>query len=176
MGRYDFDKDEFDAQDVSVPEGVHRAKPSFFKRLIPYLVALFLGMALAIMVFFLLFNPITNSNSSKTATSQKPITTTTTTTTTKTTTKKITINKKIEVVVQNGSGVAGAAADKAKILQENGYTNVTATNFEGVNAVLSVKYNDLSKKITAENIAKILGISLVQQSSDAGSQIIVILG
>ncbi|BDR54925.1 transcription initiation factor IIF [Bombiscardovia apis] len=85
-------------------------------------------------------------------------------------------NKAAAVKVVNGTSTAGYAASKKQVLESAGYTNVTAANPAGQLPQASVVwYQSESDKVTAEEVAKTLGIASVEQSADAGTGIVAVL-
>lgn len=86
-------------------------------------------------------------------------------------------NKASAVRVVNATGIAGYAASKASVLTGAGYTSVTAANPTG--AALSdttvVWYQNETDKATAEDVAKTLGLTDVQQASGLDVPVVVVL-
>lgn len=87
-------------------------------------------------------------------------------------------NTAAQIVVYNGSGVTGAAASNAQTLENNGYTNVTATNPSDYNSLPSattVWYRTDADLATAQDVAAKLGVSQVVQAGNISSDVAVVL-
>lgn len=88
------------------------------------------------------------------------------------------VNTSAQVIVYNGSGVTGAAASNAQTLQNNGYTNVTATNptdYNSLPSATTVWYRTDADLATAQDVAAKLGVSQVVQASNISSDVAVVL-
>ncbi|MSS12854.1 LytR C-terminal domain-containing protein [Bifidobacterium tsurumiense] len=93
-----------------------------------------------------------------------------------TATAEQTVNKATSVRVINGTGIQGYAAQQAAILQQAGYTSVTADNPSGSTPSATVVwYQNETDLATAQDVANTLGISNVQQVSGIASPIVVVL-
>ncbi|QWW20747.1 LytR C-terminal domain-containing protein [Schaalia sp. 19OD2882] len=80
------------------------------------------------------------------------------------------------ISVLNGTGRQGLAAENAHKLTDGGFTAVRAANDDGWQAETStVYYRDASLEATAKQVASLLGIDRVKESSDVGDQDIVAL-
>ena len=85
-----------------------------------------------------------------------------------------------EVRVLNGTSTTGLAAGKQDTLKAQGFSNVTADNYNGGSSptVSTVYYANDSDKVTAEKVASVLGISDIVQNASAvagGKGIVVVL-
>lgn len=86
------------------------------------------------------------------------------------------IDKSVTIKVINATNISGHAAKSADTLKQAGYANVTAGNPTGkVPSDSVVWYKDASQKAAAEDVAKTLGITAVENESEIVSQIVVIL-
>lgn len=86
------------------------------------------------------------------------------------------VDKALSVRVLNGTSTTGYAATKKNVLDQAGYTDVTAENPSGtLPSATVVWYQNESDKATAQDVANTLGISNVEQSSDLSSSIVVVL-
>lgn len=87
-------------------------------------------------------------------------------------------NTAAQIVVYNGSGVTGAAASNAQTLENNGYTNVTATNpadYNSLPSATTVWYRTDADLATAQDVAAKLGVSQVVQAGNISSDVAVVL-
>ncbi|WP_044097839.1 LytR C-terminal domain-containing protein [Bifidobacterium sp. 7101] len=76
------------------------------------------------------------------------------------------VNRGTRVTVINGTRVTGYAGKKRQVLVNAGYTAVTASNPQGaLPGVSMVRYRDEADKATAQEVANVLGIAQVEQSS-----------
>ena len=86
------------------------------------------------------------------------------------------VDKSATVKVINATNIAGYAAKNADKLKQSGYANVTAGNPSGkVPSESVVWYKDDSQKAAAQDIAKTLGITAVENEKEIVSQIVVVL-
>ena len=86
------------------------------------------------------------------------------------------LDKSVAVKVLNATKISGHAAASADKLKQAGYANVTAGNPTGkVPSESVVWYKDDSQKAAAEDIAKTLGISAVENEKEIVSPIVVVL-
>lgn len=86
------------------------------------------------------------------------------------------LDKSVAVKVLNATKISGHAAAGADKLKQAGYANVTAGNPTGkVPGESVVWYKDDSQKTAAEDIAKTLGISAVENEKQIVSPIVVVL-
>ena len=86
------------------------------------------------------------------------------------------VNRSTRVTVINGTRVTGYAGKKRQVLVNAGYTAVTASNPQGaLPGVSMVRYRDEADKATAQEVANVLGIAQVEQSSVASTPVEAIL-
>lgn len=86
------------------------------------------------------------------------------------------VNKAAAIRVVNATHITGHAAQKATLLKNAGYTQVTATNPNGTLPKQTVVwYQNAADKATAQDIAKVLGITNVQHATDIRTPIVVVL-
>ena len=86
------------------------------------------------------------------------------------------VNRGTQVTVINGTRVNGYAGKKRQVLVNAGYTAVTASNPQGaLPGVSMVRYRDEADKATAQEVANVLGIAQVEQSSVASTPVEAIL-
>ena len=86
------------------------------------------------------------------------------------------VNRGTQVAVVNGTRITGHAGSKRQVLVNAGYTAVTATNPQGaLPGVSTVRYRDEADKATAQEVASLLGITQVEQSSVASTPVEAIL-
>jgi len=81
-----------------------------------------------------------------------------------------------KISVLNGTGTQGLAAQKVSALSSAGFDGATAANARGWDTeVTTVYYEDPNLKATAEEVAKVLGISRVQQTQTGDPDVVVVL-
>ena len=86
------------------------------------------------------------------------------------------VNRGTRVTVINGTRVTGYAGKKRQVLVNAGYTAVTASNPQGsLPGVSMVRYRDEADKATAQEVARLMGITQVEQSSVASTPVEAIL-
>ena len=86
------------------------------------------------------------------------------------------VNRGTQVTVINGTRVTGYAGNKRQVLVNAGYTAVTASNPQGaLPGVSTVRYRNEADKATAQEVANLLGITQVEQSSVASTSVEAIL-
>lgn len=86
------------------------------------------------------------------------------------------VNRGTRVTVINGTRVTGYAGKKRQVLVNAGYTAVTASNPQGsLPGVSMVRYRDEADKATAQEVARLMGITQVEQSSVASTSVEAIL-
>ena len=86
------------------------------------------------------------------------------------------VDRGTRVTVINGTRVTGYAGKKRQVLVNAGYTAVTASNPQGaLPGVSTVRYRDEADKATAQEVANVLGITQVEQSSVASTPVEAIL-
>ncbi|PXY88087.1 MULTISPECIES: LytR C-terminal domain-containing protein [Bifidobacterium] len=86
------------------------------------------------------------------------------------------VNRGTQVTVINGTRANGYAGKKRQVLVNAGYTAVTASNpQDALPGVSTVRYRDEADKATAQEVANLLGITQVEQSSVASAPVEAIL-
>lgn len=86
-----------------------------------------------------------------------------------------TVNKATAVLVINGTGLQGYAAEWQAALANAGYTSATAANPTGILPAASVVwYQNETDKATADDVAATLGIPTVQQADGLDVPIVVV--
>lgn len=89
-----------------------------------------------------------------------------------------TVNKSSEILVVNGVGKSGYAAQNVAKLKKAGYDNATPGNPKNKASLpdsSTVWYQNEADKATAEDVAKTLGIDNVVQLKSASSPIVAVL-
>lgn len=193
-----YPKDEFDRAGEDMPIGMHRAQPSKWKAVWPFLALLVIvplaGWGLSyILTSRGVVTPTTVASvaSSVTSTasaseSPSPSATATTETPTPSPTASetpsaspsptIPVRHSAKVSVLNGTGVQGLAAQKVSKLAAEGFDGATAANARGWDTKVStVYYSDPLLESTAKEIARILEIDKVGQTDTGDPDIVVLL-
>ncbi|PKU91246.1 cell wall integrity and stress response protein 1 [Bifidobacterium pseudolongum subsp. globosum] len=88
------------------------------------------------------------------------------------------VNTNAQIAVINGTGVSGYANDRAGVLQNQGFTNVSAANPDATTVLPAqtvVYYQNEADLATAQQVANALGIATVEQSTSIGTPIQVVL-
>lgn len=88
------------------------------------------------------------------------------------------VNTNAQITVINGTGVSGYANDRAGVLQNQGFTNVSAANPDAMTVLPAqtvVYYQNEADLATAQQVANALGIATVEQSASIGTPIQVVL-
>ena len=87
------------------------------------------------------------------------------------------VDKSTAVRVVNATGISGYAGTEAGVLQQAGYTSVTAANPSGSTLPdqTVVWYQDEADEATAKDVASSLGISEVLKQSGLSAPIVVVL-
>lgn len=88
------------------------------------------------------------------------------------------VNTNAQITVINGTGVSGYANDRAGVLQNQGFTNVSAANPDATTVLPAqtvVYYQNDADLATAQQVANALGIATVEQSTSIGTPIQVVL-
>lgn len=88
------------------------------------------------------------------------------------------VNTNAQITVINGTGVSGYANDRAGVLQNQGFTNVSAANPDATTVLPAqtvVYYQNEADLATAQQVANALGIAIVEQSTSIGTPIQVVL-
>ncbi|WEV69981.1 LytR C-terminal domain-containing protein [Bifidobacterium sp. ESL0775] len=195
-----YPKDAFDNPPRG-PVGVHRGNTSLISRFVPYLIVVIVAVLAGLLVWGLYSGELQKTfsghgqSSSQTASAPKTEKKKTVTKKKETTTKPDTssdstqqqqqqaapqptpqVNKQTAVQVVNGTRINGYAAKKQAVLQQSGYSSVTAANPTGKLPTTSVVwYQNESDKATAQDVANALGITAVQQQSGIAQPIVAVL-
>ena len=88
------------------------------------------------------------------------------------------VNTNAQITVINGTGVSGLANDRAGVLQNPGFPNVSAANPDATTVLPAqtvVYYQNEADLATAQQVANALGITTVEQSASIGTPIQVVL-
>lgn len=88
------------------------------------------------------------------------------------------VNTNAQITVINGTGMSGLANDRAGVLQNQGFTNVSAANPDATTVLPAqtvVYYQNEADLATAQQVANALGITTVEQSASIGTPIQVVL-
>ena len=88
------------------------------------------------------------------------------------------VNTNAQITVINGTGVSGYANERAGVLQNQGFTNVSAANPDATTVLPAqtvVYYQNEADLATAQQVANALGIATVEQSTSIGTPIQVVL-
>lgn len=88
------------------------------------------------------------------------------------------VNTNAQITVINGTDVSGYANDRAGVLQNQGFTNVSAANPDATTVLPAqtvVYYQNEADLATAQQVANALGIATVEQSTSIGTPIQVVL-
>ncbi len=83
------------------------------------------------------------------------------------------VNTNAQITVINGTGVSGYANDRAGVLQNQGFTNVSAANPDATTVLPAqtvVYYQNEADLATAQQVANALGIATVEQSTSIGTE------
>lgn len=189
VSKQEFPPDEFDAMSEIGPSGAHRRPVRRWHALLPILIVLVLGPALAWGGVALLKTTGKISDST-TTTSPAPSATVSTPTTALTKIAKpedsaspgssddsqspapAANKEKVRVRVLNASKRSGWAKEIADKLQSGGFTNPVATNSKarGLDGS-TVLYNGDEYKAAAQEAAQLAGISIVKNAKEGGYQI-----
>ena len=189
MSKQEFPPDEFDAMSETGPSGAHRRPVRRWHALLPILIVLVLGPALAWGGVALLKTTGKISDSTST-TSPAPSATVSTPTTAPTKIAKpedadspgssgdsqspapAANKEQVRVRVLNVSNRSGWAKEIADKLQSGGFTNPVATNSKarGLDGS-TVLYNGEEYKAVAQEAAQLAGISIVKNAKEGGYQI-----
>ena len=189
MSKQEFPPDEFDAMSETCPSGAHRRPVRRWHALLPILIVLILGPALAWGGVALLKTTGKISDST-TTTSPAPSATVSTPTTAPTKIAKpkdtdspgssddsqspapVANKEKVRVRVLNASNRSGWAKEIADKLQSGGFVNPVATNSKarGLDGS-TVLYNGDEYKAAAQEAAQLAGISIVKNAKEGGYQI-----
>ncbi|AFU71671.1 hypothetical protein BA20089_04765 [Bifidobacterium asteroides DSM 20089] len=183
------------------PVGVHRGPRSLSVRALPYLLVLVLAMLCGLGVWAAVSGSLpwqqthtdasrvisshlpkrsasSSASSSATATDQasQEQTSQSPSASASSSSPAPVVNRGTQVTVINGTRVTGYAGNKRQVLVNAGYTAVTASNPQGaLPGVSTVRYRNEADKATAQEVANLLGITQVEQSSVASTPVEAIL-
>ncbi|MDF7640992.1 LytR C-terminal domain-containing protein [Bifidobacterium sp. ESL0784] len=194
-----YQKDAFDNPPKG-PIGVHRGNTSLLSRSIPYFIVVIVAILAGLLVWGFYsgelqkaFTGHSESQSQSVAapkTEKKKAVKEDTDTTSKSDTDTSTnqqqqqatpqptqqVNKQTAVQVVNATRTTGYAAKKKAVLDQAGYSSVTAGNATGtLPASTVVWYQNDSDKATAQDVANTLGIQAVEQHNGISQAIVVML-
>ncbi|MGC4174452.1 LytR C-terminal domain-containing protein [Demequina sp.] len=151
------------------PVGVHRAPRPWWSRLVaPVLVFLIAG-AVAYLIASYLWNqevkdpeeptPTITESVEETVTPSPTATPSPSVTPSPTPTETQSVQFDAKIAVLNGAGINGLAAEQQQVLEDAGFTKVTAANLSGSKPDDNVVvYSNEELKATAQEVAKALGI------------------
>ncbi len=176
----EYQRDEFDEiAERGGPVGVHRApRPWWYLVLIPLIVFVVAGL-IAFLIATFLWNsggsdvspsatasPTVSATASPTASSTASPSETASSEPTDTAEPEPVIVYETPIAVLNGTGIAGLAASQQTLLEDAGFTTVSAANLTGAKPDSnSVVYADDSLRDTADAVAAALGITAVTQGT-----------
>jgi hypothetical protein len=187
---YPYPEDEFDSLGADrVPQGVHRAPPSRWRTLLPFILVLILAPALAYLgVSYLSNQGSPASSSTTTPTAPESVAPEETATPEETAapeetespepepTPEANVIRDAQIFVLNGAGVAGLAGGAADKLTADGFTNVTPDDYGSrLPTVSTVYYNNADLADTAQQVGAVLGIAQLVELADATDSIAVVL-
>ncbi|WEV58353.1 LytR C-terminal domain-containing protein [Bifidobacterium sp. ESL0728] len=201
-GNYEsYQKDAFDNPPKG-PIGVHRGNTSLLSRSVPYIIVVIVAILAGLLVWGFYsgelqktFSGHSQSQSQTVAapkTEKKKVVKEDTDTKSKSDTDTSTnqqqqqqqaapqpaqqVNKQTAVQVINATHTTGYAAKKKAVLDQAGYSSVTAGNASGaLPASTVVWYQNDNDKATAQDVANTLGIQAVEQHSGIPQAIVVML-
>lgn len=200
--RYPYPEDEFDTLGADrTPQGVHRAPMPRWRQWLPFLIVLVLAPTLAFVAVQALTRDGSGGSASETTTeavteptggeeptdgAEEPTDGTeeptdgaeeTSDATEEPTDALEDLDQGVLVVVLNGSGIAGRAAEVSEGLGDLGWTNTRADNYGNAQPTVStVYYDNAGQSAEAEAIAAELGIeNLVESSSAAQGAIVIVI-
>ncbi|MCO6558273.1 MAG: LytR C-terminal domain-containing protein [Bifidobacterium sp.] len=195
-GNYEsYQKDAFDNPPKG-PIGVHRGNTSLLSRSIPYVIVIIVAVLAGLLVWGFysgeLQKTFTGHSQSQSQTVSAPKTekkkvvkedTNTKSDTDASTNKQQTtpqptqqVNKQTAVEVINATNTSGYAAKKKAVLDQAGYTQVTAGNASGdLPSSTVVWYQNDTDKATAQDVANTLGIQAIEQHNGIPQAIVVML-
>lgn len=191
-----YPKDEFDRAGEDMPIGMHRAQPSKWKAVWPFLALLVIVPLAGWGLSYILTSrgvvtsatvasvtstaaPTTVAPAQETAaaaTTAPAETASPTPSATPSPSPTIPVRYSAKVSVLNGTGVQGLAAQKVSELATAGFDGATAANARGWDTQVStVYYSDPLLAPTAKEIARILEIDNVGQTDTGDPDIVVLL-
>lgn len=86
------------------------------------------------------------------------------------------VNRSIGIGVYNSTGQTGLAAQKSAQLRNAGFTSVSNSNWTRRGDNSAVYFKNASDEATAREIASVMGISAVAQTSNIGNDVAVVIG
>ncbi|WEV46013.1 LytR C-terminal domain-containing protein [Bifidobacterium sp. ESL0690] len=197
-GNYEsYQKDAFDNPPKG-PIGVHRGNTSLLSRSIPYVIVIIVAIIAGLLVWGFYSGELQKTFTGHSQTQSQTTTAPKTLkkkkvvkqdTDTKSDTSNSTnqqqqaapqpaqqVNKQTAVQVINATQTSGYAAQKKAVLDQAGYTQVTAGNASGtLPSSTVVWYQNDADKATAQDVANTLGIQAVQQQNGIQQAIVVVL-
>lgn len=191
---YPYPADEFDAAEArGGPRGVHRAPRSTRRRLLPFLAVLIIFPLLAygVITWISDWDGLPGANTPPTVgeavetpvtedtegTAEEPAVEETPTETVAPEPPAPEPDLTTPVEVFNATSRSGLAGGAAERVQEAGFTEVTAGNWDGADLAASVVYYATPDDVaTAQLVAETLGIAQVQESAEeAATGVVVVL-
>lgn len=197
---YPFPEDEFDVLGADrVPRGVHRTPLPRWRSLLPFIVVLLLAPVLAYVGVSYLAGQGSSSadivatasaeptepsaeetpEPEETAVEETPVEEAPTPEPTpeETPTPEPTdLARDSAVFLLNGTGVTGLAAEAASLLEADGFSSVSASNYSrSAPSVSTVYYNNADLLPTAEQVGAVLGIGNLVELASATDSIAVVL-
>lgn len=171
MAETEYELDEFDRLAETFPAGAHRRPVKRWRKILPFVLVIVIAPLLGWGAFIGFKNSgnalpdIPKKTEKPQVTQEQP--STPTPSETQSSEQPTEPDRSIAVTVLNGSNINGAAGRAAQTLINNGYVNVQTgdTSVYGLSES-SIYYSDESYRVTAENIAKFLGINVVMVRTD----------
>ena len=201
-----YPKDEFDRAGEDMPVGMHRPQPSKWKSVLPFLLVLLLAIVLGWGASHFLTSrgvitqesgdvqtsqsgpaqsggasgePSTEPAQSGEATAEPEETESPEPAPSESETAVPEVDHGVTIAVLIATSTQGYAAQQAALLNEAGFAGTSAGNATGwATTVSSVYYADPDLQPTAEEVARVLGISAVQTTEIGnlgGSDVVVVL-
>lgn len=198
---YPYDGDEFDVLGADrTPQGVHRAPVPRWRQLLPFLVVIVLAPLLA----FAGVRALSGGDDGDQAATPTPTVTEEVTeddgedengeadengedegeqngeedpTEEETDVEDANLDRTVPIYVLNGTSTAGVAGTAADVLTEDGWANVSASDYNRAQPTNSeIYYNNAELAEEAESVAAALGIEpLYENASAASSGIVIVL-
>lgn len=187
---YPHPQDEFDVLGVDrAPQGVHRRPIPRWRLILPFVVVLILGPTLAYLGVSYLSGLGSDDGTTPPAVSAAPVATPDETPEPEPEpepqpepepepepTPELDVRRETPLFVLNGAGVSGLAGTAAAALTGDGFTNVTASNYNRAQPTAStVYYNNAELADTARQVGQVLGVGPVVELASATSTIAVVL-
>ena len=191
MSEARYPEDEFDRIGKNLPQGAHRPGQPWWHGYLPLVIVIIAAPLLAWAMLLLIgSHPSEANNAEATATSQAPNTdptqspanTTEATgepieseSATPTPEKPKEADKTVSVAVLNATGINGLAAKQQAKIEDDGITNVSATNFTGTKPAVNTIYYPSDLEAEAKAVQEIMGIDMiVPKESVAGVQVVLV--